>query len=557
MKSSAMSLCMLVAFCGHVSAQSFPSSADPTRIKPLKQLEKFEKNKGKMLNIVIPKLDTKAQIPESAKAITVNLNNIQLSGHRIFNQERIQKIYQPYLNQDITLDKVWTIAEKITKFYKDQGYFLSRAYVPAQNINKNTVKISIVEGFIYDVDIDLKFMKRSLVQALVRRLKAQQPASNADLEAFMLQMNAIPGYQFTTFIEPIANTIDGAVKLSLKAQETNASGSLKLDNSGSRFLGPYHATLTLQDSFIPFQQTTLSAFSSTQIDEIKYVAFRHEIPFAADWKVHFSASHVRARPGASLRPNAIDSQSVDLGIGIDFQPIRQRQENLTFSFTLDGRNANTNVAGNNALTRDRIRVIRTSVNYDVAGLWRNQYNFNMQLSQGLAFLGASERGSALLSRAEARPDFTTLRMDYTQEKTFLDSWLAIGKVSGQYASAPLFSVEEFGYGGQGFGRAFDPSEITGDHGVNAGLELRYQGLDISKNAYVQPFAFYDMGKVWNEDTGEKPVSASSTGFGILVGHNMGLSGSIGLAWPLTRRIENPIYGNGKNPRILLSISQGF
>ena len=101
---------------------------------------------------------------------------------------------------------------------------------------------------------------------------------------------------------------------------------MSFDNFGSRFLGPYQATVTYQDSFLPLQETTLSALATTPSDELKYAAFRHKAAIYPDWTVELSGNYVIAAPGASLQPNDITSESVNLGIGISWQPIRQRQE---------------------------------------------------------------------------------------------------------------------------------------------------------------------------------------------------------------------------------------
>ena len=150
-----------------------------------------------------------------------------------------------------------------------------------------------------------------------------------------------------------------------------------------------------------------------------------------------------------------------------------------------------------------------------------------------------------------------MQLSYTRQQSIYGNFMAIGQLSGQYASGPLFSAEEFGYGGQAFGRAYDPSEITGDHGIAASLELRYLGFDPWEGITFAPYTFYDIGKVWNEDVGGVDESGSSAGLGMRLSHSSGLSDNLGPAWPLCREISAPIYGNGKNPRVLFQLSYTF
>lgn len=129
----------------------------------------------------------------------------------------------------------------------------------------------------------------------------------------------------------------------------------------------------------------------------------------------------------------------------------------------------------------------------------------------------------------------------------------------QIASGALYSSEEFGYGGQSFGRAYDASEITGDHGAAASMEVQHAGFNVWNVANVSPYAFYDIGIIWNEDVAQaKRESGASTGLGMRVSSEAGLSGNVGLAWPLTRDIATPIYGQETGgPRVLMQISKGF
>lgn len=125
---------------------------------------------------------------------------------------------------------------------------------------------------------------------------------------------------------------------------------------------------------------------------------------------------------------------------------------------------------------------------------------------------------------------------------------------GQLASGALFSSEEFGYGGQVFGRAYDASEIMGDHGLAGALELRYEGLEMLAPARLVPYAFYDVGVVWNVDPGEEQrASGSSVGLGVRLDLPWGFSGTLGVAQSLTREASAPLYGDGSAPRFLLDL----
>jgi len=150
-------------------------------------------------------------------------------------------------------------------------------------------------------------------------------------------------------------------------------------------------------------------------------------------------------------------------------------------------------------------------------------------------------------------------LSLTRLQGIIQDWSLLMTAAFQRASGPLYSVEEFGYGGQAFGRAYDSSEISGDHGAAGSLELRYDGWNNLQPVSISPYAFYDIGVVWNDDTSQaKRESGASAGFGVRVSSDIGITGNIGIAFPLTRENETPVYGqNAEQPRIMLQISQSF
>ena len=130
--------------------------------------------------------------------------------------------------------------------------------------------------------------------------------------------------------------------------------------------------------------------------------------------------------------------------------------------------------------------------------------------------------------------------------------------TGQYASTQLLASEEFFYGGPGFGRAYDPSEITGDHGVAALAELRFTGQpDIPILNFYQLYGFWDFGATFDIDAGAQPSrrTGSSAGLGVRFGVTDYATGYIEVAKPMTRPVA--LEDNGNDPRVFFRISTRF
>jgi hemolysin activation/secretion protein len=221
-------------------------------------------------------------------------------------------------------------------------------------------------------------------------------------------------------------------------------------------------------------------------------------------------------------------------------------------------NISTDLA-NTILYRDRIRALRLSGNMNFTDDWQGVSSGGLMLSRGLDFLGAKETGSANLSRTNGNSDFTKLTANISRLQQVGPSWQVYAAAAGQYSASPLLASEEFGYGGQVFGRGYDQSEIAGDSGVAAGVEFRYNAIPEWERVIIQPFAFYDIGKAWKDNGGGSTtmVSAASSGAGVRFVRDS-LSGSVTAAFPLTKAPTTPPpYTSDQGARLLFQVNSRF
>jgi len=149
----------------------------------------------------------------------------------------------------------------------------------------------------------------------------------------------------------------------------------------------------------------------------------------------------------------------------------------------------------------------------------------------------------------------------------LPSASIVATISMQYAFDPLSTSREFGVGGRANGSAFDPAEITGDHGASGRVELRYD-VPVSKEAEInqnnlikinniQTYGFGDGGAVWHDEgeaTGQQHDRISSAGLGARFSLSRGFSGSIEVAKPYGKTIASE---GDREPRIFVEVSAKF
>lgn len=549
---------LLIAPSAAWAGAPLPGAADIDRVNPTKEIPDL-----RPLEIpTMPEQPTVsiAPAPDQAKSIKLVLKAVRIEGSTVYPDGTFKDLYQSDLGHQITLDKAWEIAAAVTQRYRADGYFLSRAYVPAQEIDNGTLTVNVVEGYIGKVTIDENLQNQRLIQNIISTITEEQPITVKTLEREHLLLRDLPGMSnYQGILTPLKGAPEGAVHLLFSPRPIEEKNSfIGFDNLGSRYLGPTQLSGSWHGDIIPLQNTYLSATTSIPTNELAAVNVSHQIPLLQDLRLDLNAGYTRAEPGYTLKPREIESKAINAGIALTYQAIRQRQENLSFKLSLDGRNSDSTIIGTE-LTKDRIRAVRLSGTYDTTDSWYGYNIVSMTVSRGLSGLGASSADDLNLSRDGAKPDFAKAEISYSRLQGISPEWSLLFSASAQKASGSLFSSEEFGYGGQTLGRAYDPSEISGDDGVASALELRYQGVPIWHNTSFQPYAFVDIGKVWNQNAGqEDTLTASSTGLGVRFQHASGFSGSLHLAIPLTKSIDAPLYGsNERNAQIGFQIGYSF
>jgi len=533
-------------------AVELPGAADINRMKPPPNAPSLP---PLMPESTLPPLP-EAAMPEHAEQIHLTLKHVEIRGVTAFDPDELKGLYAGMLGQDTTLDKVWGIAGQITDYYRARGFFLSRAFMPAQTIAGGGVVIQVVEGYVGAVDIPEDLRDNGLVSESVAMVTSERPLSLMTLESVLLRLNDLPGVSLRSVLEPLEG-VEGAAKLTLVHEDKRPDITVQTDNYGTRYLGPYQVTSSYHGALLPFEDTTFTGLSTLPMSEMRYGGIQQRIPLDFATDLTLSANHSISAPGYTLSNNNIRGDATEVSVGVNYSILRQRQKNLQLHMLLDGLDSATDLLGTK-LARDRVRTLRIGAHFDYADHWNGVSMCDLTVSRGLATLGASNAHNPDPSRTGAIPDFTKAQATLSRLQQIDDGINLFASVMAQKTPDVLYSSEEIGYGGQTYGRAYDTSELTGNQGIMGMAELRYDGLEDVRGLHAQPYLFYDIGKVWNSAIGQpKSVSAASAGLGVRITSDWNVSADFTVAEPLTRPQAAPITGNGNSPRFLVKFTFNF
>jgi hemolysin activation/secretion protein len=503
-------------------------------------------------------------VPEASRKIFLTLNELKFDGVTAFKESELLPYYQSLIGERIPLSKIYEVAAAITNKYHADGYVFAQVAVPDQKIAGGVVRLVVIEGYLGKVNVEAPKAMQEKLRTRVERILAARPFNANILERQLLLLNDLYGISVRSVLKPDpAAATPGAVDVTLLVKKEKPSTSLSFDNYGSRPLGQEQvgAQHTRGLGLFSFDKLTLGGFISTQMSELQYIFLGYEVPVSAEGtKLGFSVNNSWTEPGYPLENNELEGKAFNASATLSHPFIRSRSQNLTLAGIFDYQDIE-NDALQTLLFEDKIRVGRLNAIYDVADDWQGTNLMNMQVSQGLDIFGATETGSANLSREDAHSDFIKLQASAARWQYLSPAWTLYASASGQISDAPLPSSEEFGYGGQVYGRAYNPSEITGDEGIAALVEMRYTDLPPTPwGGDVEPFAFYDIGVVYNEDNfvENRSVSGASAGLGARFDVTEDINGTLTLAFPLTLPVGIPSPGgNPSNGRLFFSLGYDF
>jgi hemolysin activation/secretion protein len=502
--------------------------------------------------------------PPEAEGITFSLSRISIKGSTVYKNGAFRPLYADKIGREVSLAFIFNLANAITTQYRNDGYILSRAIVPAQEIRDGRVTIEIVEGYVDDIVIrgsDIPAAER--IYNYAENIRGEKPLHITRLERYLLLIRDIPGYSVESLLQPAAEGL-GAARLVLDVEYRPYAAAFGIDNFGTKYLGPTQGTLRLQanSKFTSPGDTTVFRYIGTDTIEpfshqnLRYMDLSHSILIGPEGStMTVGVTRALSFPTNSLQALGVKSRSSVLTVEFNHPFIRSRRINLTGGLQMAGINTENRLAGN-IVADDRLRVLRLRGTFDAVDAWRGISQVTLEMSQGLNTLGASDNESPELSRADGRADFTKFNMDAARLQHIYGGFNLYTAVAGQFTSDRLLAAEEFGLGGSGIGRGYDPSEITGDSGIAGKAELQYSHAPQMQFLQdYQLFAFYDIGKVFQSRGKDSPdVSIASAGIGTRFNLTDTMSGSFTVAKPLTKDVAAHEGDSARSPRAFFSLS---
>lgn len=475
------------------------------------------------------------EAPPGAERVQIAISSLTVVGNTVYSEAQLKALFADSVGKTVPLSRLFVLANRLEARYRADGYVLTRVLVPEQTASGGKFELRAIEGYVSGVVIDGNVGGvRPLIQSYADRITAARPANIKTIERYLLLINDTPGVSATGILRPGAQL--GASQLVLDVKVKHVDGFATLDNRGSRYTGPWGASIGVAtNSFTRYGEQLEGIFFSTFDDEQHFGQVSLSGTVLPDGtRLNVTAGISPSNPGYTLTPLHVHSIAETIGLDATTPWVRSRQFNVNSDIGFQVEATRTDVL-DTRFSDDQLRILVLGANASYRDAWNGLTSGKVTLRQGLGILGASAPGPER-STPNGRSDALAAIGEVSRLQS-LASWngrsiTAYGVVDGQTSSAPLLAAEQFELGGQRFGRGYPAADLLGNDAVAASGELQFNNTTGWKYLpNYQAYAFYDFGAVWNV-SGRQTLA--STGVGVRFNVSQPVSLEVELARPLTR-----------------------
>lgn len=469
---------------------------------------------------------------KSADGFKTKVTAFNITGATVFTDAQLQSKISSSVGQELTLAELEKVAAEISRFYRSKGYFVARAYLPAQEIKDGVVEIAVLEGRIGNISVKLEGdgrLSESAVEKVVAgSAKPGDVVKERRIERGLLLANDLAGVSVNSTMVPGSSV--GTSDLVVEAKQTGTvNGGVDYDNFGNRFTGASRvgASFNINNPAKVGDQATLRVMTSGR--GLRYGRVSYLLPVGVEGtKIGAAYSTMNYKLGDDF---AVLNASGDARIASLYaiHPfVRSRNYNLYGQVGFDNKTMH-DIANNLAYSDKRNKLWMMGISGDSRDGFRSggMNSYSATFTSGMLDLATymiAAGGIDTFPQTNGR--YSKFNYSLARVQRLSDNYALYAAISGQAASKNLDSSEKLSLGGSSGIRAYPQGEASGDEGQLVNLELR---RDMGESVYgnLQLIGFLDAGRTqlhkntWTNWQGTNPNLANNYSlYGAGIGLNL-------------------------------------
>lgn len=167
----------------------------------------------------------------------IEVKRIEVTGNYLVDTVSLHALVSDGEGKTLTLKDLDGLADRITHYYREKGYLLSRAVIPAQKIEGGVVTVEVIEAHYGKVNLDNRSgVSNRLLEATLSGLVPEQVVEQGELNRSLLLLSDIPGVLSEASVGPGAGVGESDLDVTAKPVPW-INGNLALDNYGNKYTG--------------------------------------------------------------------------------------------------------------------------------------------------------------------------------------------------------------------------------------------------------------------------------------------------------------------------------
>ncbi|MFL0810240.1 MAG: ShlB/FhaC/HecB family hemolysin secretion/activation protein [Agarilytica sp.] len=466
-------------------------------------------------------------------------------------QQLVFLIREQRRKRGVTLGMIETVADTITRYYREKGFMLAKAYIPKQHVRDGVVTLTLLLGELGNVKVEgNKSYSDKRIQSVFKN-DMGKPVTADNMEERLYLVNDLPGLSVRGYFQPGSQI--GDTDLSVNVIEEDAyDANIRIDNEGSELTGEYRAyvDVSLYNPWLIGGQLYMSGLATFEPDNSQYAAIRYSRNiWGPRWR--FATGYSQNDFVLGLDQVSDDSEEESVGesevVDASIKYVLKRSRARNFSIDLVYRQIETLLDSgfDDSAEPDTAQNTRLGLNYDIVDEKRRMLHIgNVSLVNSSYQSGTSEESLANGSKTYISYDYSMLTF-WKPPLVKKDKRIVV-KSAGQYAGEALGNVSQFSMAGVNRTRAFKVNRFFSDDALYLGVDFIFQMPGVGNaslggerlNKIFQPYVFFDYGygtiysSFEGDEESERNGTFSDVGLGVNINFANSLRGGLSYAVPL-------------------------
>ncbi len=445
---------------------------------------------------------------------------IRITGNTVFPTEVLHALVLAEEGRELSLSQLEALAARVTAYYQERGFPLTRAMIPAQTVQDGTVVIRVVEARYGEISLaNSSRVSERLLSSTASALRKGDLITERTLDRTLLLLSDVPGTGLGATLKPGATSGTADLDIAV-APGAAATGELTLDNYGNQYVGRARAG-GIASLINPFRQgDILSAAIVTTGSDMNYGRVSYDTLLnGLGLRSGVSYSAVRYVLGRSLSSLEANGTAEVASLWVR-QPLwRGRQMNLVAQLQYDAKRLRDHIDSTSVRNDRHLDNLVLSVSGDVRDdlLAGGVSIWSLGWTRGRLAFDDAVAESADASSANTRGHFSKWNANFSRIQSLSVKDTLYLNLAAQWADGNLDTSEKIAVGGPATVRAYDIGSISADRGYFGTLELR-RDLGTYYSGRWQALGFVDAAHVtvnhqaWSN--GQNTASLSGAGIGL-------------------------------------------